>query len=207
MKTEHPQTRGVAFFLLIMGALICTAARCSSAPKVFDSSMLAAAANDSTAIIEGCGGRPAVGYAFCRVHEGDGTTGRVTVQVPPAECPGPGSCATVRFLYPDGSPSLGLAVPRGTSSISASWLDLTKMPVFERNQRGFWGVQVFWRFYDEEGREVQGYAEGEIRLRVLARGYTALHEVRDADVWGWEWANATSVFRMSTAGRAYAGDP
>lgn len=191
------------FYILALGAL-SLGASCKYAVNIDSSPVFAMDANDATAIIEGCGSQPIVGYTYCKVREGDPTTGTIKIKVPLAACERQ-SCANVKVFFPDGSPTLGLELPRGETEIEISWKDIVKKDTFEKDARGFWPVLVEWFWVDANGFENRTIVEGEIRMRVLSREYIPLHEIRDAVQFGWRWYDNDGVYRMSTAGRAWAG--
>lgn len=188
----------VALILVMTGM---GASRCSNAVKPDISTVLAAEANDATVIIEGCGSQPMTGYGYCRMREGDPTVGEILVSVPPVDCAAE-TCAQVTVFFPDGSPSVAYQVPKGQTKIAVKWSELTKGSVFEKNHRGFWPILMRWKWIGPDKREYESLAEGEVRLRVLARDYLPLHELHEDENFVWKWTVMPDHFRMSTAGRA-----
>lgn len=186
----------VAIFAL--GASQCNTVRVDS------SAVFAAEAGDKTVIIEGCGNQPVVGYTYCRVREGDPTTGKITFIAPPVKC-NTKPCVSFTLFFPDGSPSLGFQLPDNTTRLDVPWSDLTKTIGFNRQQRGFWPVVMRWKWLSAaDGREYESYAEGEIRLRVLSANYLPLNEIHDDPNFAWAWVDGKKHFKMTTAGRAAA---
>lgn len=182
------------------------ASKCSNTLVRPDISPLSAAeANDKTVIIEGCGSQPVSGYAYCRMREGAETVGSFTLIAPPTQCLDDKSCVSFQILFPDGSPSVGFQVPKGMVRQPVSWRELTKTAAFQKNQRGFWPVIMRWKWVSEaDKREYESFAEGEIRLRVLAKDYLPLNEIHEDASFAWRWTEAdkTIQYRMTTQGRS-----
>ncbi len=176
-------------------------------PAVIDPSMNAAEAGDATAIVQGCGSQPIVGYAYCRKNAGDITSiDKLTFFGPEGSCDRDDACTFILIFFPDGTPTLGLSIPKDENSVSVNWSDLTKKQKFDENDRGFWPfvIRTLWKTENDVERET--IQEGEIRLRVLNTGYTPLHETAESPHWGWAWKAGDRVFKMTTAGRAHVGN-
>ncbi len=199
----------LALRLVIMSAVLLGAATCTQGVRL-DSSMNAALANDATVLIRlegaGCTHDSQVGFGYCRKREGDTAAGDAFVlYAPPVDCASETSCVNFKFYFPDGSPDHGVDVPKGHGSVKVPWKALLRRDTFEKGARGFWPIEMRWRYFDGEGRERQGYAEGEIRMRVLARDYVPLAAVRADPNFAWEWVADRRVHKMSTMSRAYTG--
>ena len=167
-------------------------------PSVIDSSMNAAEAGDATALVQGCGSRPIVGYVYCRKRAGDVTS------IDKLRFFGPKG-ALVEIFYPDGEPTLSLRIPDNQNSVVVFFKDLTKKDRFDTFDRGFWPFLITTTWKTENDVKRKTVQQGEIRLRVYNPRYTPLHESGDSDVWGWAWKHGGRVFKLSTAGRAYVG--
>lgn len=178
------------------------ASQCAHTVEPDISPVFAAEAGDKTVIIEGCGSQPVVGYTYCRMREDVATQGKITLIAPPTECP-EDSCASFIVYMPDGSPSVGYQLKRGVTRQDVLWKDLVKTDTFQKSQRGFWPVVMRWKWMSAaDGKEYESYAEGEIRLRVMAANYSALNEIHDDPNFVWAWTDGKQHFRMTTAGRA-----
>ena len=192
-------------FVAALGVFTLGASRCSKYAVHIDTSpVFAQEANDATVIIEGCGSQPVVGYTYCRVREGDPTSGTLRLAIPPTACQ-KASCAQVTVFFPDGTPSLGFAVPRGVTHLDLEWKQMVKRPTFEKLDRGFWPILLEWWWIDADGNEHRSVAEGEIRMRVIGTSYVPLHEVEESNEYAWRWQDENGRYRMTTAGRAWSG--
>ncbi len=142
-------------------------------------------ANDTTALLSGCGERVAVGHLYCRFQSGTKPSGDIVVMVPPVQCPAD-SCASVTILGPDGAHVLDLSVPKGKTWVTVPWVSFVGPGAFSDFQRGFWPVLVKWSWVDETGTVQQAMAEGEIRLRVYHSTYSPLTYDPESQSWTWE---------------------
>lgn len=187
--------------ILTMGFLGLGASQC--AHKVaLDQSAFAIEANDATVVIEGCGSQPVVGYTYCRFREGAPTTGFLSLLAPNADC-NADSCVSFQVFFPAGTPALGISVPKGQNRAKLLLKDLVKRDTFQKDDRGFWPVLMSVKFMGSDGNEHEMRAEGEIRMRVLAAKYTPLQEVENDPNYVWQWSEGKTVFKMTTAGRAW----
>lgn len=188
--------------ILAASGLCLGAATCS--PIRIDPSVAAVVANDKTAIIEGCGHQPIVGYTYCRVMEGDASNVVLKLHLPPAKCRSE-SCASYKFLNQTGDLVFGGTLPKGQTVVVIPWEKLTGKPVFDVNDRGYWAYlyEVYWTGPD--GRDYATTAEGEIRMRVHRKDYAPLHAIPGDAAFGWSWIDDGRIFLFSTAGRAYTG--
>lgn len=167
--------------------------------------MAAVDANDRTVLIEGCGNPPIVGYTYCRVSEGPASGMSLSIVAPPAKCAGPDACSTYTIFFPNGTPSLGGAIPQGETRARIAWTALLGRADFVKDDRGFWGVQLVTRWTGPDGKEYRTVAEGEIRLRVVPASYVPLDRVAESPAFGWVWTEAPNIFKVTTSGRAYTG--
>lgn len=193
-------------FFLILTLFICMgASSCSGVKLAPDNVMAAVIANDSTVVIEGCGSQPVVGYTYCRVTEGDTADMKLRLHVPPSLCASK-PCVNYKVFFPNGEPSLGGDVPENQSMVEIKWEDLIKKKQFGVGERGFWPILITVKWIDKDERERTSYAEGEIRLRVLRKGYIALNEINSDSNFVWSWTNnKKQIFKYTTGMRAYTG--
>lgn len=203
LRDGHPfYSRAALTPLVALAAL--GASQCSRAVRPDALPALAVESNDKTVVIDGCGNQPAVGFTYCRKREGDPTTGTLTLYAPPTRCR-TAPCASFLLFFPDGSPSLGFEMKSGQTSQKVEWRELTKSDSFQKDMRGFWPVLLKWKWIsDQDGQEYESIAEGEIRLRVLARDYLPLDAVKWDPNFAWKWSDGAHVFAMTTASRAAA---
>lgn len=194
--------RSVLF--LPMAVLAMGASQCAHKVALDSSTVFAMEANDATVVIEGCGSQPVVGYTYCRVREGDPTTGSLSLIAPPIKC-AQDYCVSFDIYFPDGvTPSVGVKLPEGQTRAKINFKDLVKRDTFQKSDRGFWYVVMTMKFVglDNKLREVQ--VEGEIRMRVLSRAYVPLHESMENKDFVWDWSENGRRIKMTTAGRAWA---
>ena len=191
------------FIFVLASCLIgIGASNCSGVKMRNDTSLLfAAEANDKTVIIEGCGNQPVVGYTYCRVREGTPTEQTISLMAPPIKCKTK-PCVVFTIFYPNGQPSKSVEVPDGKTKVTIPFSDLVKRDHFERDDLGFWGIRMDYRFIDTSEREFTGFAEGEIRLRVLRSSYVPLNESEADQNLVWRWSDKRFKYGFSTKGRA-----
>jgi hypothetical protein len=164
---------------------LCCAFLHACAPTLYsDPGPYAFNANDTTALLSGCGQRAAAGFLYCRFQSGTLPAGEIVVMVPPVEC-GAESCASVTILAPDGSQALAVDVPKGKTWIVIPWTALVGPGPFQDFQRGFYPVLVRWSWLDATGTVQAAMAEGEIRLRVHHATYTPLTYDPSSQTWTW----------------------
>jgi hypothetical protein len=165
--------------------------------------MAAAEAGDYTALIEGCGNQLVQGYTYCRVREGDPTSGKIKIVVPPTQCKRPDACAFYKIYFPDGSPSIGGAIPKGETSAEIMWSDIAKKPIFSVGDRGFWPftTEIYW--LDPDGNERMTFAEGEMRMRVYRKEYEPLNQVQMDSNFVWMWEEKGVFVKSTTGARSY----
>lgn len=172
-----------------------------------DESMLAFQAKDHTVFIEGCGNQSIVGFTYCRKKAGDASNDSIYLHVPPALC-GPedtSPCVRYEIYYPNGEPSFGKEVPRGTTKVQIPWAQLIKRNEFSKGDRGNWSMNVWVKWIDQDEREQESLLNGEIILRVYDADYTPLDAIDGNPNFVWTWVDDGNVFKMTTAGRAYTG--
>lgn len=193
------------YVILLSALCLMGLSRCQDGRVKPDVSISAIEANDATVLIDGCGNQPAVGYTYCRVREGDPTTGTISVVVPPSVCLSKTSCASLQVFFPTGGNlTLGVTVPAGQERVAIAWSDLVKRTNFLKDDRGFWPVLLTWKWLDPNGVEQTTTAEGEIRMRVLGAGYLSLSAVTDSPDFAWRWSDARGHYGVATSGRATA---
>src|SRR3972149_4140423 len=88
---------------------------CSHFP--LDTGPAAAASNDPTVVISGCGQEPRSGYLFCRVREGANPTERITLHFPKLDC-ARANCIRFQLTKLDGSFGYGAGVAKGATEAS-----------------------------------------------------------------------------------------
>jgi hypothetical protein len=169
-----------------------------------DVAMAAIDGGDATVIIEGCGAQPIVGYTYCRVREGDAASSKLSIIAPPAQCKEK-QCVFYKIFYPTGEPAVGGAIDKGVARVDVPWKMLLGRDQFGKSDRGFWPVLLEVHWIDEAGHDRKSFAEGEIRLRVMAREYQALNAISNDSNFVWSWIEGTHIFKMTTGMRAFAG--
>jgi len=171
-----------------------------------DQSISSVEGGDATAIVTGCGSAPIVGYTYCRKTEGDSTSEKLIFHAPvqSKKCPTGSPCTTGKIFRPDGS-VVGLEFKNGESKAVISWEELLLSPKFEKEFRGFYLFFIETEFIDPRGERRVIFQEGEIRLRVLTKGYTPLHEVSNDRNFNYTWSEGSYTMRLTTKGRAFVG--
>lgn len=170
-------------------------------PKpVVDLSPLAIASGDMSAIVEGCGQQPIVGYTYCRMSEGKLSDEALTFHVPPADCAGT-HCVTLKVFRPDGQPAIDFDAQKGEKKITLPWVLLLGKTEVSKEDRGFWPFVV--RVHRDNANDV--VTEGEIRLRVLSRDYASLNRAWTPSAYAWQWFNGPWAFGMTSSGRTSVG--
>lgn len=188
--------------ILLSAFLGIGASNCTGKIKVIDDSMAAPLANDVTVVISGCGHQPIVGYTHCRVMEGPIEGQIVTIHGPASECQRD-NCVFWEIFLPDGMPSMSGAFNKKETRVSIPWKDIVKGNDFLAEQRGFYGVRLKWYWVGADGRERFSFADGEIRLRVLKKEYTPLHDSKESPFFAWSWVDDAGMYHMTTSGRAH----
>ena len=162
-------------------------------------------AGDATVIVEGTS-QPPVGFHYIRMQEGASAIGSVFLQVPPAECnPNNVPCISWTVIRPDGS-DFGEDVPRGTTRVDIPYKKLFNSDTVELGARGPFGVILTVKWIDNEGRDRESRAEGEIYVRVVKNGYRGLQDTPTNGDFVWEWSSENKIYRMTSGLRAYAGE-
>lgn len=160
-------------------------AACSGALNYHDPGPFPFEANDTTALLSGCGERVAVGHLYCRFQAGTPAAGSVVVVVPPVQCAAE-TCATVTIWGPDASVLVERTIAKGQSYVVVPWRTLLGHDTYEPNERGFYPVLVKWTWTDPtSGVELAAAAEGEIRMRVHSKEYSPLSYDPAAQTWSW----------------------
>ena len=186
--------RGILFVLLFVS---CS---CIEKVSVIDTSIASVKANDLTAIIElqGCGFQPlaVVGYNFCRVKQNTSTIDTKLFFIAPIT----GAERHVTIYRNSGSP-LSYKFPEKKTTIEVPWKDLVNADTFQAYQDQWYGVMVEINWYDGDENKRKTLMEGEIRLKVLAEGYTATPQNA-----AWKVIRNNHTFKITTSGRVHASD-
>jgi|GEM_PF-4521062 len=190
----------------VRAGLLLVLASCTHVP-IIDGSMSSLMANDTTAIIQidgpGCVSDPKVGWAYCRKAEGAITNRDViTFYGPKSNCSRE-FCVDIQVMWPTGEPALHISIPADQLSVSTSWDRLTKKELFDKNDRGWWLVFINHYWLDGSGVEQETVQEGEIRLRVMAEGYTPLYNAPTSGAFAYVAERNGHEFKWTTSGRAY----
>lgn len=194
---------------VIIALIMCLAACATKGLKV-DQALAALGvrdaqqAGDATVIIEGTS-PPPVGFHYIRMQQGQVAEGSVFLQVPPAECrPAEAPCVDWLVIRPDGT-DFGGQVPRGQTRVAIPVRQLFNSDRADIGSRGPFGVLLTVRWVDEQGRDRESRAEGEVYVRVVRQGYRSLHATPQSPDFVWSWASGGRVYRMTSGLRAYAG--
>jgi hypothetical protein len=209
--------RDLVLFLVlgIVLVLINAVGGCGTKNFLVDPAPSAALANDLTALadasdMEGCGKQLQSGLLFCRVDDFKSTESEIRFVGPISNCTRE-ACVYIRVYFPDGTPSLELAMPKKQNFVAVKWRDLTHKNVFTAGDRGFWPFEraVYWR--GQNGKETVTRDSGLIYLRVLIRSvggrtYESLHNSQDSRyfVYKSKWRNE-EPFALTTSGRTFVG--
>lgn len=158
------------------------------------------AEGDSTAIIMDCDGRPNVGFAYCRVQEGDSTGKNLTFVVPPAKCARE-HCVYLE-VWTQGHLVWSSASLKDETSMTVSWRELTGRAEFIIGDRGNWTVNevVYWT--DSDGNERQSRAQGDIVLRVFKKNYTPLHNSSEDPNYAWVFSDGRFQYKITSSLRS-----
>lgn len=165
-------------------------------------------AGDPTAIVQGCGAQPIVGFTYCRIVEGDAADQNIDFIGPPAKCNNPDgttgtACAFVKVYNQSGQLAWGGSIPKGQTRVSVPWTTLLGAPQFQQANRGFWSwlLEVHWTDPDHHDRVT--VTQGEIRLAVYKSGYIPLDTVSSDPNYVWTWIDGNSTYHMTSNLRAY----
>lgn len=210
--------RELALIGVLAAALILVHALggCGSRKFLVDPAAAASTANDLTALadasdMEGCGPQLQAGLLFCRIEEFQSTENEIRFVGPVSNCARE-SCVFIRIYFPDGSPSLELAMLKKQNFVAVKWKDLLGgRSHFLAGDRGFWPFEraVYWR--DSSGRENLTRDDGLIYMRVLRsvvgkKTYTPLHTSPNSPhfVYSSRWRHGEH-FSLTTSGRTFVG--
>lgn len=166
-------------------------------------------AGDTSLIVSGCGAQPISGFTYCRVPDGDATASRqVTIHLPPAQCMpvdrgGPATCITLYALAPNGH-EVSFDVPRNSTTLTKTLGELLGSETFHIADRGLINLLAEIRWVDPDGNARVSFAEGEIRVRVLAADYEAARATSFSDNVVWRWQSENHQMEMTAAGRSKA---
>ena len=207
------EVKDVMYRILILLAVIFFMASmesCKSGGYKKDQAMADIGARDTAQVgdtsvpIEGCGNQPIVGYTYCRITANAVMPGSITVSVPPAQCR-EDNCVQWKLYRPDGQEHLGGLVPKGQTKVTIPWRQILGRESVTTGDRGFWPIKVWVRWVDEDGRDRESSAEGEVRLRVIQNNYQPLNNVSGDRNFVWIWNEGNTFYRMTTALRTYVG--
>lgn len=160
---------------------------------------------DATAIIEGCGNEPIVGFTYCRKEAGSSTNEVITFIGPPAICDRD-ACVFIKIWDNLGNLVWGSQFEKGKTRLPIGWEKLLSgSKTFETNFRGLfsWELEVFWK--DANNRENKSVATGDLILRIFNRGYIPLSAVDGDSSFAWLWRDGGFDFKVTTGLRAYVG--
>lgn len=192
-------------FLLIFLPLVLGVASCRTRPgPVVELAMSAIEGEDYTGLVEGCGNQLVPGYTYCRKMEGTPTEELMYFHAPKTECVQE-PCRTFKVFGPNGDIVFGGEFKRGEVRVGVPWSKLTGRSSFEIGDRGFWGVIYEIKFIDSAGRERTTLTQGEVRMRVVRRGYIPLHNSENDKEFVWKWKSNGVDIKMTTGGRTFVG--
>lgn len=167
-------------FRLIVCLLGLVVANCATArPVTKDTQMGAMEAGDYTALIEGCGNQLVPGYTYCRKLEGSVADENLYFVVPITRCARTDFCASFKVYLPSGEPAYGASIPKGESRAEVPWKTILGRDTFQVGDRGFWLYTYEIHYTGTDFKDYVIYSEGEIRMRVVKQGYTALQNIED----------------------------
>lgn len=170
-----------------------------------DKGMSALEGRDLTALIEGCGNQLISGYTYCRKTEGEAAKDYLYFVGPITNCKRE-FCVEFKIYNTRGEVAYGDKILKKKNRASVPWTKLLARETFELGDRGFWPFTYWVYWIDRNGFENVSVAEGEIRLRVLAKEYIPLNEVvNDSNFvpsWGF-WAKNGELIKMTTGMRTY----
>lgn len=168
---------------------------------------------DATVLIEGCGNQTSVGFAYCRVREGDASDSVHAIQFlgPPAKCRREDGCVFFKVFDNRGQIVWGGSIPKGQTRVKAPWRSLLGCGhdgpecLFSALWRGTWAVNqtVYW--VDDDGRDRESFATGDIVLRVFKSGYVPLHNSASDPFFAWTWSEGKKTYRITSNLRAFVG--
>jgi hypothetical protein len=163
-------------------------------------------AGDATAIVEGCGQQPIVGYTFCRVQEGDAANQSLSLIAPPAQCDDdPNACAFIKVADRSGQIVWGAQFKKGITRVTVPWSTLVGSAQFTALQEGFWQYQLEVHWLDPDHHARISKAQGSIALEVYKKGYVPLDRVSGDPNFVWEWQDGAFEYKMTSGLRAYVG--
>lgn len=191
--------------LLVLLCLAITHAACGASPARVRPDVNTESSvkdGDATAIIEGCGNPPIVGFTYCRVQEGDTAGQSLWFIGPPADCDQL-ACVFIKVWNNQSQLVWGGSLPKGGTRVEVPWKTLLGSETFQVSHRGFWtwNVEVHWR--DLDGKERVSVSQGDLVLRVFRIGYVPLHEVGSDPSFVWSWVSGEKIFKMTSGLRAY----
>lgn len=157
-----------------------------------------------TVPVQGCGHQPIAGFTYCRKTEGYSTKENLTFFAPMVICDKP-PCVLLKIYAPNGEPTLSLAFNERETLKNVLWQSLTGSPAFVQSNRGLWLYCLEITFNGPDKIEHKSIACGEIRLRVLNKDYTPLHNSKSDVNYAWIWKENAWIMKMTTNGRVFIG--
>jgi hypothetical protein len=168
--------------------------------------MTAIAAQDETALIEGCGQQLVSGITYCRMMEGDSANSELAFVGPPTvNCKNQQTCIYFKVYFPNGEPSYGDFIPKGLSRKVVPWKALLNKSQFDLGDRGFWTFNYELHWIDNAGNEQVSVSQGEIILRVYKKDYVPLTEISSDSNFAWNWLEGSIPVKVTTGMRTYVG--
>lgn len=164
-------------------------------------------AGDATVLLSGTclGGMDAqAGFHYCRVEEGALADKTVTVHVPPALCrPDGESCVDLVWRQPGGQ-EVQRVVPRGQTEALFQLSEIIGASTVPALSRGLYAVRMHVKYVDNDGTDRESYAVGELRLRVVLRGYQPLQSRKADGDFVWVWQDGEKSYRYTAGLRSSA---
>jgi len=142
---------------------------CKEIPDALDLSLSAEEGKDATAIFEGCGVKTD-GYLFCRVWEESSTDREIKIHLPKVECDRD-NCVEIQIINLDGSPGMGVGVPKGSTEASFKLSQMLNSDEVDRSHDGEYRVLARTYFKGPDGIQRQSRFSGAFRLWVLKKNY------------------------------------
>ncbi len=191
---------------LLLLFLFISVTACAQGPIKEDKEMSAIEGGDFTGLIltegVGCANKIVPGFSYCRKTEGDASLDMIYFVGPVTNCR---RSACVEFkVFRNGEVVTGGEIPKKEFRKGVKWSELLKRDTFQFGDAGFWSYtyRIYW--LDGQGREVVSVAMGEIRLRVLKKDYTPLHNVSGDSNFHWKfWTRERTHIKMTTGMRTF----
>lgn len=136
------------------------------------------------------------------MEEGDASDKHIAFLGPPAKCSRADACVFIKVWNNEGNLVWGGQINKGDIRVELDWKKLLGRDAFVLADRGFWtfNTQVFW--VDQDGRDRDSTAQGDIVLRVYKKGYLSLASVQKDPNYAWIWSEGNRCYKMTTGLRA-----